>query len=370
MQQQRRSNPKLVPANAFPLDALPGLSRFFQGGIKRMVAGISPARAFADRSPPAGRAEIVAAVPKALLKAEVEALPAEQRLVESGHFSVHYARAGQFPWCLQEIGRLRELSFRGAGEGTGRASDIDLFDSYYLHVFVWDTQAAAIVGAYRLGLADELLSRSDKRGLYTHSLFQYGTRVLRALNPAIELGRSFVRVEYQRSFAPLMLLWRGIGEFVVRSPKYAVLFGAVSISNDYEPASRQLIVDYLTANNIESNLARHVKPRSAFRSRRTAELDRAEFAALNDIEDVSRLVRQIERDSKGVPVLLKQYLKLGGRLLAFSADRQFNDALDGLIMVDLRKSDPRVLARYLGESGAVDFLAHHASRPDALRRAS
>jgi len=367
MQRNRHGNSTLLRGGPFPFRSLPLLSRFFGNGIKRVVTGLIPARAFTGPVPTAISAEIVPAIPKSQLKAEVEALPAHQRLVASGQFTVQWARAEQFPWCLQEIGRLRELSFRAAGEGTGKASDVDLFDSYYLHLFVWDTQADAIVGAYRLGLVDEILARFGKRGLYTHSLFQYGTRVLRAMNPAIELGRSFVRTEYQRSFAPLMLLWRGIGRFIVQSPQYAMLFGAVSISNDYEPASRQLIVDYLKANNIEVNLARHVRPRRPFRSRKMAELDSAEFAALNDIEDVSRLVKQIERDSKGVPILLKQYLKLGGRLLAFSADAQFNDALDGLIMVDLRRSDPRVLARYMGDDGAAAFLAYHGKQAGTLR---
>ncbi len=297
-------------------------------------------------------------------------MPAEQHLVTSGQFSVYCARAEQFPWCLQEIGRLRELTFRAAGEGTGKSSDVDLFDAYYLHLFVWDTRASAIIGAYRMGLADEIVARYGKRGLYTHSLFRYGDRVLQAMNPAIELGRSFVRVEHQRSFAPLMLLWRGIGQFIVRHPQYAILFGAVSISNDYEPASRRLIVDYLSANNIEKNLARHVKPRRPFRSTKAAAYDQAEFAALNDIEDVSRMVKQIERDSKGVPILLKQYLKLGGRLLAFSADEAFNDALDGLIMVDLRASDPRVLSRYMGEEGAAAFLSGAGRAARTLQQVS
>src|SRR5258706_16017699 len=167
-----------------------------------------------------------------------------------------------------------------------------------------------------------------------------------------------------------MLVWRGLGQLLVQQPQYARLFGGVTISNEYEPASRRLIVDFLSANNIEENLARHVKPRRPFRGGRAAAYDQAEFAALNDIEDVSRMVRQIERDSKGVPILLKQYLKLGGRLLAFSADKQFNDALDGLIMVDLRASDPRVLARYMGEEGAAAFLSSHGIGQQTLREAS
>ncbi len=296
-------------------------------------------------------------VAQSLLKAEIETLPPQQKLVRSGNFSVCYARADQVPWCLQEIGRLREIAFREVGEGTGRPTDVDLFDAYYVHLFVWDHTTDLIVGAYRLGLVDEILARYGKRGLYTHSLFKYADPALRALNPAIELGRSFVRSEYQRSFSPLMLLWRGIGEFIVRHPRYATLFGAVSISIDYESASRRLIVDYLSANNLERTLARHVRPRRAFLDETSQGHER--LAVLNDIEDVSRMVKTIERDGKGVPILLKQYLKLGGQLLAFSADRKFANALDGLIMVDLRASDPRILARYLGDQGAAGFLSHH-----------
>lgn len=309
-------------------------------------------------------------IPRALLKAEIECLPAEQRLVASGNFTVQYARAAQIPWCLQEIGRLRELTFRAAGEGTNKASDIDLFDAYYLHLFVWDARTEMIVGAYRMGLVDEILARYGKRGLYTQSLFKYGPRLLQTLNPAIELGRSFVRAEYQRSFSPLMLLWRGIGRFILRSPQYAVLFGPVSISNSYATLSRRLMVEFLSANNVEADLARHVKPRRPFNSPRSSAWDEVEFAGVRDVEDLSRVIARIEHDNKGLPILLKQYLKLGGRVLGFNTDDRFCDALDGLILVDLRASDPRMLARYMGEEGAVEFLAHHATESRLLRRVS
>jgi len=362
-----RTGINLAPGDMSPFPP-PRLPQFLEDSFKRLLSGIGPRLPFAQSLPVPAAADIVPAIRKSLLKAEVEALPSDQLLAASGTFTVHSARAGQIPWCLQEIGRLRELTFRAAGEGTGRPSDIDLFDTYYLHLFVWDTKAENIVGAYRMGLADEILARYGKRGLYTQSLFKCGSRVLRTLNPAIELGRSFVRAEYQRNFAPLLLLWRGIGRFVARSPRYAVLFGPVSISNSYEPQSRRLIVDYLKANSIEEALARHVKPRRPFRGRGPADRDGAGLSGLGDIEELSRAVERIEPDHKGVPILLKHYLKLGGRLLGFNTDDQFGDALDGLIMVDLRASDPRMLARYMGEDGAAQFLAYHGDA--ALRRAS
>ncbi len=300
-------------------------------------------------------------VPRAALRTELDALPSSRRLLESGQFHVYCARAAEIPRTLREIGRLRELTFRAAGEGTGKRSDIDPFDAYYLHLFVWDARAQAIAGAYRLGLVDQILARHGQRGLYTDSLFIYRDQLLDRLNPAIELGRSFVRAEYQRSFAALLLLWRGIARFVARDPKYAVLFGAVSISNGYTPASRRLIVDYLSAYSAEAHLAAQVRPRRPFLDGMGARRDSAVSRA-SSIDELSRLVAQIEPDQKGLPVLLKQYLRLGGRLLGFSIDGEFGDTLDGLILVDLRRTDPAMLARYMGKPATDTFRAFHASR--------
>ena len=329
--------------------------------LRGLIAGIVSRPYRASRAPAAGATAVIDEVPRARLQAEIDALPPEQRLVDRGRFHVYCAHAGQIPWALQEIGRLRELTFRAVGEGTGRCSDIDLFDAFYLHLFVWDARAAAIAGAYRLGLVDQILARHGKRGLYTHTLFKYRTRMLDSLSPAIELGRSFVRAEYQRSFAPLLLLWAGIGQFVERSPQYAVLFGPVSISARYAPASRRLIVEYLSAHRIHPRLAREVTPRQPFHaSPRTAEPSGAISPTPEGIDELSRRIAQIEHDGKGVPVLLRQYLQLGGRLLAFNLDRDFADALDGLIMVDLREVEEAVLARYMGKRGAAAFRAYHA----------
>jgi putative hemolysin len=271
---------------------------------------------------------------------------------------VYWAHATQICGVLQEIGRLRELTFRAVGEGSGNSSDIDAYDAYYLHLFAWDAQANAIVGAYRLGLVEEILSQYGKQGLYTHSLFRYGPRILNMLKPAIELGRSFVRAEYQRSFAPMLLLWRGIGRFVRQSPQYAVLFGPVSISNSYSPASRQLIVDYLSGHMAEPRLVMQVKARRPFRPERTSTPGEAvPYPA--SIDELSRRIEQIEPDRKGIPVLLRQYLRLGGRILAFNVDHEFGNVLDGLMVVDLRRLDPALMARYMGTPAMIAFRAYH-----------
>jgi len=302
---------------------------------------------------------IIDEVPRTALQAEIETLPLRQRLVESGGLRVYCARAGEIPRVLQEIGRLRELTFRAVGEGTGRCSDVDGYDAYYVHMFVWDARAHAIAGAYRLGLADEIVAHHGMSGLYTHSLFEYPARLLDSLNPAIELGRSFVRAEYQRSFAPLLLLWCGIGRFIERSPRYAVLFGAVSISGRYTAVSRRLIVDYLTRYMADTQLCSLVRPRRPLRHETRTSAPNA-GPAPTTIDELSRLVAQLESDGKGVPVLLRHYLRLGGRVLGFSIDDEFADALDALMMVDVREVEPTLLARYMGDSGSAAFRAYHA----------
>jgi putative hemolysin len=304
---------------------------------------------------------VIDEVPQKALRAEIEALPLSQRLVDSGGFQVYCAGAGQIRGVLREIGRLRELTFRAVGEGTGRCADIDVFDRHYLHLFVWDTRQHAIAGAYRLGLVDEILARHGQRGLYTRSLFRYGPALLDVLNPAIELGRSFVRAEYQRSFAPLMLLWCGIGQFIARSPRYTVLFGPVSISGRYAPESRRLMVAYLSRHRADPHLASQVSPRRPFRDATATSAPDVDDATPSKIDELSRRIAQIEPDGRGVPVLLRHYLRLGGRLLGFSVDVQFGNALDGLIMVDVRQIEPAVLDRYMGKVGSAAFRAYHAA---------
>ncbi|MGE0114081.1 MAG: lysophospholipid acyltransferase family protein [Steroidobacteraceae bacterium] len=320
---------------------------------KRQTAGIKPLNAVAD------------AISPTLVAAELAALPQEQHLLDAGGLRVVYAQAAQLPWSLQELGRLRELTFRAVGEGTGHALDIDLFDNYYTHLICWNPATKEIVGGYRIGMVDQILKHYGLRGLYTHTLFKFGRELTNhpdmAQGMALELGRSFVRPEYQRSFTPLLALWRGISAYVVRHPQYRVLFGPVSISNDYLPASRLMLVEFLKRHCFDAELSRLIKPRTPVRRRHPLTSLGKDFAQLSDLDMVSALLSQLEPDQKGVPVLLRQYLKLGGKLLGFNLDTQFGDAIDGLIMVDLLHTDLKTLQRYMGKEEAVAYLARHAA---------
>jgi putative hemolysin len=302
---------------------------------------------------------IAPSVPSRLIEQEVGTLAPEQRLAESNGLEIYLAEPVQIPAGLAEIGRLREIAFRAEGEGTGRASDLDSFDTYYQHLFIWSHAARRILGAYRLASSRDVLSSRGVSGLYTSTLFEYREEFFKRLGPAIELGRSFVVPEYQKQYAPLLLLWKGIAALIARRPDHPILFGAVSISSDYQPVSRRLMVRYLEAHQLSADLAALVRPRKPFHATRRGTDNESISLMLRDAEELSTVTADIEPDGKGIPILLKQYLRLGGKLLGFNVDPAFSNALDGLIMVDLRQTSGAILHRYLGKEAAAKFIAWH-----------
>ena len=296
---------------------------------------------------------IAEAVDAQACSAEISSLPAEDLLLTSGDFRVYIASSARIPQVLREIGRLRELTFRAAGEGTGKSIDQDEFDSLYLHLFLWNDARREIVGAYRIAQTDTIRRRRGVKGLYTATLFEYGEVFLDKMGPALELGRSFVRTEYQRSFSALLLLWKGIGKFLARNPRYRILFGPVSISNEYEAVSRNLMLKFLEKRAWLSEWAGFVSSRTPIKPGRNSEVH---IPTGFDLDDLSGTVTDLEQGRAGIPVLLRQYLRLGGRLLGFNLDASFNNAVDGLIVVDLTKTDRKLLERYLGKAEATEFL--------------
>lgn len=298
--------------------------------------------------------------PQETLAEEITNLPSDRCLAENGDLAVYLATASEIPQLLLEVGRLRELTFRRAGEGTGKSRDLDSFDEYYWHVLLWHKAKQELVGAYRAGSTKQILAQHGTAGLYTSTLFRYDERLFEKLGPALELGRSFVRHEYQRQYAPLLLLWKGIARLVATRPEIPVLFGAVSISNDYTQASREMIYRFFESRIQEDNLAGLIVPRRKFRPGLLRPWDcQAMCRALRDLDELSQPITDVESDGKGLPILLRQYAKIGGKLLGFNVDRKFSNVLDGLVVVDLRRTDPAVLERYMGKEAAAKFRSLH-----------
>jgi putative hemolysin len=309
----------------------------------------------------------VRAVRSQQLTEEIAALRPHQVLATNQEFAVYCARAREIPNVVQEIGRCREQAFRQVGEGTGNKLDLDSFDDYYEHLFLWSRRDECIAGGYRIAATPDVIGKYGINGLYTATLFRYDPAFFQHIGPALELGRSFVCREYQKHYAPLLLLWKGIARYAQQRPECPVLFGAVSISADYHAISRELIVNFLSG-HIAADLKRWVKPRHGFRTHAfVPKYVKRLSSLLSSVEELSASVSDLEQDGKGVPVLIRHYLKVGGQLLGFNVDQSFSNALDALIMADLRTASPAMLERCMGCSGAASFRAYHALNAQDLR---
>jgi putative hemolysin len=286
---------------------------------------------------PAGQEPLAEPVEAGLVSADIAALRPEHQLLSRGPFDVFVAPFAALPHAMFEIGRLRELTFRAAGEGGGKARDMDEYDLYYLQLVIWDREARRIVGGYRLGQGDLIFRKFGINGFYTSSLFKFKKGFHPLLQEAVELGRSYIVPDYQKHRLPLFLLWKGILHFLMAHPHYRYLYGPVSVSKDYSDVSRALIVEFVRRYFFDKKLARHVAPRKPFRvrvkavdTRLLAQNLRGEFEALEDF------VENIEPAHFKVPVLFRQYLKQNARFIAFNVDPLFSGCLDGLMILDIR----------------------------------
>lgn len=294
---------------------------------------------------------IPSAAPASILLDEIHQLGPRALITQQGNLDVYLAYADAIPCIMLEIGRLREITFRAVGEGTGKGRDLDRFDEYYLHLFLWDREKEKIVGAYRLGRTDHILAEFGFEGLYTSQLCEFDQRLVDYLTPGLELGRSWVVPEYQRSLHSLLGLWKGISGFVARYPRYHKLFGAVSISDDYTFISQNLIVRYLRRTKTDSTWNDRVRALLPF-----PEKPENLTQNFSSIEEVSACIAEVEPDGKGVPVLLRQYFKMNATLLDFAFDPTFSDCLDAMVLIDLKKAPSRLLQKYMGKDSCQRFL--------------
>ncbi|MDZ7815239.1 MAG: GNAT family N-acyltransferase [Planctomycetota bacterium] len=309
--------------------------------------------------------KIVEPLPPEEVHGELNSLDDDCLLVEGYGFQVFCERGDRIPALMHEIGRLREITFRKVGEGTGLKIDTDEFDKDYYQLFVWDPKKENIVGAYRIGRIDKIIERKGLNGLYINTLYEFDEELFDSIDNSLELGRSFVVPEYQRSFAPLMLLWKGIGHFTCAHPEYRYLVGPVSINDNYSIFSRQLMISYLKETNFLHELAKHVKPRSPFKNRKIKGYKTGPISSMvTDIEELSNLITDFEDMQNSVPVLLRQYLKLGGKILAFNVDPSSQTHLTDLSSWTSARRHSRCLRSTWAKTKPEHTLSNTASNSD------
>ena len=241
----------------------------------------------------------------------------------------------QIPAMMREIGRRREESFRQVGEGTGAGIDTDPFDLYYKHLILWDKEARQLAGAYRLGIGKEIYERFGMKGFYTHTLFRYSDEFVSRLPECIELGRSFLSVEYKKEALPLMLLIKGLLYTVLEYKDCKYLFGPASITSWLPPFYRSLII-YGLSKFVHGTGKGTVSPRTPFKYD-FLRVD-PELLLRNRMESIDSFDKYIQRLSDGhyrIPTLIKKYIKLNADILAFNVDKEFNYCVDGMIFLDI-----------------------------------
>lgn len=279
--------------------------------------------------------QIVKAANQDNIISEVEKLrELDLRLLQSKNYEVFFAEAKHIPSILHEIGRLREITFREVGEGTNESIDIDKFDQYYRHMFLWDDTTKSIAGAYRMGLGSEIFPKHGLNGYYLSELFRFESELEPMLSQSIEMGRAFITKEFQQKPMPLFLLWKGIVHTTLRFPEHKFLIGGVSISNQFSDFSKSLMIEFMKSNYYDPYIAQYVHPNIEYKVKlKDSDKDFIFDEAESDLNKFDKIIDELEPGSLRLPVLIKKYIKQNARVVAFNVDPLFNNAVDGLMYI-------------------------------------
>lgn len=269
-----------------------------------------------------------------ILKEIEELKKGDYRLTQSKNYQVYFVSADKIPNILHEIGRLREITFREVGEGTNESIDLDQYDQYYHHMFLWDDDAQVIAGAYRMGLGSEIYPKFGIEGFYLQDLFRFEPELYDMMSKSIEMGRAFIIKEYQQKPMPLFLLWKGIVHTTLRHPEHKYLIGGVSISNQFTDFSKSLMIEFMKSHYYDPYVAQYIHPKKEFKVKlKDADKDFLFNETEADLNKFDKIIDEIEPGSLRLPVLIKKYIKQNARVVAFNVDPMFNNSVDGLMYI-------------------------------------
>ena len=260
----------------------------------------------------------------------------DYRLLQSKNYEVYFVTADKIPNILHEIGRLREITFREVGEGTNESLDLDNYDKYYHHMFLWDDEAQCIAGAYRMGLGSRIYSQYGIDGFYLHELFRFEPELYDMMSKSIEMGRAFIIKEYQQKPMPLFLLWKGIVHTTLHYPEHKYLIGGVSISNQFSDFSKSLMIEFMKSHYYDPYIAQYVHPKKEYKVKlKDADKDFVFNETEADLNKFDKIIDEVEPGNLRLPVLIKKYIKQNARVVAFNVDPLFNNSVDGLMYIKI-----------------------------------
>lgn len=281
--------------------------------------------------------KIASAVRTEVIEGEIEKLREKDcRLLQSKNYEVFLAQKKDMPFILKEIGRQREVTFRAIGEGTNNPIDLDRFDSYYHHLFLWDSEEKVIVGAYRMGMGSEIFEEFGIDGFYLQDLFGFEPELYGMMQKSIEMGRAYIIKEYQQKPMPLFLLWKGIVHTTLRYPEHKYLIGGVSISNQFSNFSKSLMIEFMKSNYWDPYVAQYVRPKKEFKVKlKDADKEFIFDETEADLNKFDKLIDEVEPGNLRLPVLIKKYIKQNAKVVAFNVDPLFNNSVDGLMYIKI-----------------------------------
>lgn len=291
-----------------------------------------------------------------VLVEELDRIKAKSLLYTANNYECYLADYQDIPNLIHEIGRCREEAFRAIGEGTGKRVDLDEFDCYYKHLILWDTVRQSLVGAYRLGFGNEIMEKYGSKGFYTSTLFSADLSLAPELKTTIELGRSFISVNYQKEVFPLVSLFRGLLLVIVNHKDMKRFIGPVSISNWYPKFYQSLMVKYLSENcGANEKIRESVKCTTPFKpDYLKVDIDALFANPPATIEKFDQFMMRLSNGDYRLPTLVKKYARLNAKFLCFNVDPDFNDTLDGLNYINF-KDIP---------DSEVDLLLHDCSQEE------
>jgi putative hemolysin len=326
------------PKTLSTFTTITGLSHYLRAKTYSLSKSLKTEKFFQKEyhSTEKSKKDIIDPVSTELILSDLTRLDREYFLFSAGSFSVYCAPYSSIPHIMREIGRLREITFREVGEGTNKSIDLDQYDLYYNHLIMWDGINKRIAGSYRIGKGKDIMAQYGKKGFYLSSLFMIKKGFNQVLEKSLELGRSFVIKEYQRHPLALFSLWKGILWYLMKNPEYQYLIGPVSISNDFSRRSKSLIVEFMKENYFDHTLSVFIKPRKKYKT--PNKISNSNRNILENIDDnlktLDLYINELQ-PALFLPVLMKKYLQMNGKIIGFNIDPDFNDCLDGLMLVNI-----------------------------------
>ncbi len=247
------------------------------------------------------------------------------RQTNNGNNEIYIITAEDSPHVMEEIGRLREVTFREAGGGTGKATDIDDYDlgeNAFKQMIVWDPREKAIIGGYRFIHCKNVRVKEGKVFSPTSNLFEYSEKFIKEYLPyTIELGRSFVQPDYQPTYNlrkgmyALDNLWDGIGALIIENPDVKYLFGKVTMYPHFDSFARDMILYFL--HKYFPDPERLIYPRKPLEITTDEKILSSIFIGDNYKEDYKMLVQRVRKLGLNVPPLVNAYMNLSSSMKTF-----------------------------------------------------